>query len=712
MAETHHFEGTLNIFIEKCEKLINEDTFGLSDPYTVVTVSNNNKEIFKGRTHTIDDNLNPKWRVWFTKRIVGDGKLKLELEVFDEDVGDPDFLGLLVYEFDPKTQPDSYYTVQLTDKKGGTKQNRGTITFGVWFADEQAAQIRANEDGTEIPGASSNILLGPVLIFREAKSVELTYAVDVIALTDSGEQPSFTVKPKPTEDIVAKEVFNFEGKHLWRFTTVMARSEHKVIVHYSVSNKSHQFIIPGVGEPLRALSTSCNGFHEPPTEKLKNPPYYMWSHALKRHHNTVGGYHLIIQGGDQVYADPLWHKIPYLEGLEAGAEAGAKKEVTPEFRLDIERFYMDLYIESWKDPDLRQAYASIPSIMMWDDHDIFDGWGSYPEDLMTSPLYQTIGGMAEKYFCAFQLGATVDEVKNQSLKSSLRGKTTGYSQMYRIDSTGIASLDLRKERQMKRVCTSETYDDFSRWLKENQENMDHLYLVLSIPIVYNDFDVLEKAISATGLGAELKDDLQDHWRTEDHREERLKLLKLLLDAAHEGKFRITILSGDVHISCAGVIYDKIRSKKSNATIINSLISSAVVNVAPPQAVIQILELTGAEIETVERTENTWIKAGLYRLLGDTRQFRYFGGRAYLELIQNYRHGICARWFVENHENEPFELYIFPFTELGTHTRHNIQTVIDKITKDGKLRVDDFKFISNSITTLLTLPFQTISSWFE
>jgi len=284
--------------------------------------------------------------------------------------------------------------------------------------------------------------------------------------------------------------------------------------------------------------------------------------------------------------------------------------------------------------------------------------------------------------------------------------------MYRIDTTGIACLDLRKERTMKRVCTQETYDDFVKWLREHSDHMDQLYLILSIPIVYNDFDVLEKAISATGLGEELKDDLQDHWRTEDHREERLKLLKLLLDEAHKGKFRITILSGDVHISCAGVVYDKIRSKKSNATIINSLISSAVVNAAPPPAVIQILELTGAEVEIVEKTEHTHIKAGLYRLLGDKRQFRYFGGRSYLELIQNVRHGVCARWFTENHENEAFELYIFPFTEIGEHHRHHEKHIISKVTKDGKLREDDFKFISNSITTLLTLPFQTISSWFE
>jgi len=131
--------------------------------------------------------------------------------------------------------------------------------------------------------------------------------------------------------------------------------------------------------------------------------------------------------------------------------------------------------------------------------------------------------------------------------------------MYRIDGLGVACLDLRSERKRTRVCSEATYECFKQWLAQN-EGIDHLYLVLSIPIVYNDFDVLEKAIDSTGLGKELEDDLKDHWRTFDHREERLNLLKLLLEVAEAGKFRITILSGDVHIGCAGVIYDR---KKRN-----------------------------------------------------------------------------------------------------------------------------------------------------
>jgi PhoD related phosphatase len=35
-----------------------------------------------------------------------------------------------------------------------------------------------------------------------------------------------------------------------------------------------------------------------------------------------------------------------------------------------------------------EALASIPSVNMWDDHDIIDGYGSYPNDMQNTDLFQ------------------------------------------------------------------------------------------------------------------------------------------------------------------------------------------------------------------------------------------------------------------------------------------------------------------------------------
>ena len=59
-------------------------------------------------------------------------------------------------------------------------------------------------------------------------------------------------------------------------------------------------------------------------------------------------------------------------------------------RHQIEGFYEKLYLERWNIPVMSGIFASIPSVMMWDDHDIFDGWGSYPDDLQACDVYQAI----------------------------------------------------------------------------------------------------------------------------------------------------------------------------------------------------------------------------------------------------------------------------------------------------------------------------------
>jgi hypothetical protein len=47
-------------------------------------------------------------------------------------------------------------------------------------------------------------------------------------------------------------------------------------------------------------------------------------------------------------------------------------------------------------------------LMMWDDHDIFDGWGSYPEEQQNSPVYRDIWEQAREHFRLFQLQAADD----------------------------------------------------------------------------------------------------------------------------------------------------------------------------------------------------------------------------------------------------------------------------------------------------------------
>lgn len=53
--------------------------------------------------------------------------------------------------------------------------------------------------------------------------------------------------------------------------------------------------------------------------------------------------------------------------------------------------------------DAADAMARIPTVMMWDDHDIFDGWGSYSEAMQSSPVFQTLFKHARRAFWVFQM---------------------------------------------------------------------------------------------------------------------------------------------------------------------------------------------------------------------------------------------------------------------------------------------------------------------
>lgn len=48
-------------------------------------------------------------------------------------------------------------------------------------------------------------------------------------------------------------------------------------------------------------------------------------------------------------------------------------------------------------------------INIWDDHDIIDGFGSYPRLLMSSPVFSAIGKAAFKYYLLFQHQTSSEE---------------------------------------------------------------------------------------------------------------------------------------------------------------------------------------------------------------------------------------------------------------------------------------------------------------
>lgn len=51
---------------------------------------------------------------------------------------------------------------------------------------------------------------------------------------------------------------------------------------------------------------------------------------------------------------------------------------TPQMAADVAAYYFHHYCIHWSYGALGECTRCIPQVMTWDDHDLFDGWGSYP----------------------------------------------------------------------------------------------------------------------------------------------------------------------------------------------------------------------------------------------------------------------------------------------------------------------------------------------
>lgn len=90
---------------------------------------------------------------------------------------------------------------------------------------------------------------------------------------------------------------------------------------------------------------------------------------------------------------------------------------------------------------------------------------------------------------------------------------------------------------------------------------------------------------------DLLDDLDDHYTARTHKPERTELMLQLQDIAAEFSVRVTILGGDVHLAALGRFYSNPKLKvpvEEDSRYMVNIISSAIVNKPPPQAVANLL----------------------------------------------------------------------------------------------------------------------------
>ncbi|KIW87680.1 uncharacterized protein Z519_11654 [Cladophialophora bantiana CBS 173.52] len=409
----------------------------------------------------------------------------------------------------------------------------------------------------------------------------------------------------------------------WRFNLEIELTDEQQHIAYRINRgPSVGFWVPSRGQTMHIMFHSCNGFSLSVNSDNFSGPDPMWRDVLNTHQSRP--FHVMIGGGDQIYNDRVMLETEHF-GEWTRMRNPAHKHHAPfthEMKEELESFYLNRYAMWFSQGLFAMAASQIPMVNIWDDHDIIDGFGSYPNHFMETPVFSGIGNVAFKYYMLFQHQSVPEETTAHEPSWVLGRQPGPYIKhlsrslfMHMGRHVAFLGLDCRTERRRSEVLSYDTLDIvLERCRKELIEGeTKHLIILLGVPLAYPRLVWLEnvltsrfmdpvKAMGRAGIlkgsflnkfdgGVEILDDLDDHWTATNHKHERNDLVRDLQDLAAEKSCRITILSGDVHLAAIGQFHSnpklKIPKDKDHRYMPN-VISSAIVNTPPSDMLADIL----------------------------------------------------------------------------------------------------------------------------
>ena len=306
----------------------------------------------------------------------------------------------------------------------------------------------------------------------------------------------------------------------------------------------------------------------------------LWAYARALQDHLLAWPDALVLLGDQVYADEVPPETAaFISSRRDGSDEGGLTQVA-----DFEE-YTHLYRESWSDPDIRWLLSTVPSTMIFDDHEVHDDWNisdSWIAEMRAkSWWHERITGAFMSYFLYQHLGnLSPPELAAEPLFHELQGNDDGGPRLrerarvwdedrgssrwtyYRdFGRSRLLVLDSRAARIVvegrRQMMAQEEWD----WIVEHAHGtFDHVVLASSLPVFLpvgiHHLEAWNEAIcdGAWGrlvqrLGERLRRAVDlEHWAAYQLSFGRLVDLLRSISVGLEGRppASITILSGDVH----------------------------------------------------------------------------------------------------------------------------------------------------------------------
>jgi hypothetical protein len=346
--------------------------------------------------------------------------------------------------------------------------------------------------------------------------------------------------------------------------------------------------IPGEGELVKLVFGSCriSAPHEPPYASSPEEDEWglgvdaLYAMAMRLRERPAEELpHALVLLGDQIYA----HKPPY-DTLDFIRSRRDTSRPPGEEVADFEE-YARLYRDSWGDPAIRWLLSTVPSSMIFDDHEVSDDWNisaSWVEETRAKPwwndqivganasywIYQHLGNLSPEELAASELFEKVRRAQDAwpllrefAYHAHRTSEGTRWSSCRDFGNVRLIVMDSRGGRVLDEGCRSMIDAREWAWIEDKATgNVDHLLLATSLPVLLgpgmHNLQSWNEAVCAGAWGERAKglgewvrrsQDL-DQWASFQDSFAALTGLIQRVAAGEKGgpPSSITILSGDVH----------------------------------------------------------------------------------------------------------------------------------------------------------------------
>ncbi|GFE62987.1 alkaline phosphatase D family protein [Litoreibacter roseus] len=419
------------------------------------------------------------------------------------------------------------------------------------------------QTGADKPSAS----IGPILFFRSYDDERLKLVALVLYPTGQ------TAGDLTTElgTFQAETLVTRAGYDAVRYSFDLPAGG---VVSYQLDGASYEVNTRFTGD-LDFAYVSCNGQEDGDLDRDEADRNRLWARLSKMQKETP--FQLLLQGGDQIYADevtkrhPLSHDWP--EEVPDTLDQAQKSAV----REALSTGFFEHYAQIFGQSDIAYMAARVPTLAMWDDHDICDGWGSLPLDRLDSDVGKILFETARVHFLLFQFGVNADEVPD--ICADREGQSLGWS--VKLPDLQLIAPDLRSERRPNRVMADRGWEVLRGYLAD--ETPGRRFMLSSVPALGPRLSIVEFFMGLSPRMEKYEDDLRDQWQSRAHRKEWAAFLEDLMKVHRRPDAEMTVVSGEIHLATRGEM-------QTEDGPIHQLVASGITHPVPIKSYPQILGL--------------------------------------------------------------------------------------------------------------------------